>query len=450
VHCPPDRLLRELVAGYTASAIARSPLLLGSLDLLGNPTFWLQSVGAGVRDLLLLPRNALGQGPRAFVGAVGGGLLSLLRHTTEGTLTSVSGFSSSLARNMERLSGSEGSYSARRQGRRPASVGGGLVSGVKSLGQGVVGGLVGVVAQPLAGASAGGVGGFFRGVGSGLVGAVSRPLGGVCDLVAATSQGLARTSGVDSMPYTQRFVRRSESETKPADVVAVVVGAETTLHHYHRFSAPKLTRMAALLGESYVDHAVVAFARQTAPTVSSTSAASAASASLPALCFDDFALLLVTDAGVRLSHDDRIIHSFRWDELELSHRRPVVVPSVPSAHPASQPLELAAAFLDERARLEWLRSASVLGGPSSNGGGGDPGGAPDDEDANADEDLHALPFEQLPSLTLDVLVLRPLDGGPTLHLWLPRIRRAALLGSCFQAKDEFNKQAHKLRTNPKA
>ena len=113
-------------------------------------------------------------------------------------------------------------------------------------------------------------------------------------------------------------------------------------------------------------------------------------------------------------------------------------------------MELAAAFLDERARLEWLRSASVVGGPSSNGGGGDPGGAPDDEDANADEDFNALQFDQLPSLTLDMLVLRPLDGGPPLHLWLPRIRRAELLGSCFQAKNEFNKQARKLRTNPKA
>ena len=38
VLCTPDRLVKELMASYLADAIVRTPMLIGSLDLLGSPT----------------------------------------------------------------------------------------------------------------------------------------------------------------------------------------------------------------------------------------------------------------------------------------------------------------------------------------------------------------------------------------------------------------------------
>jgi hypothetical protein len=58
----PERLVKEIAANYLADAIVLSPVLLGSLDLLGNPTFLVESCGKGFQDLIDLPRHALPQG----------------------------------------------------------------------------------------------------------------------------------------------------------------------------------------------------------------------------------------------------------------------------------------------------------------------------------------------------------------------------------------------------
>lgn len=114
VHCDPARLVQELAASYLADAIVQSPMLLGSLQLLGNPTFLLHSMARGVSDLLSLPRDAFRHGGSSVVGAVGSGMLSLVRHTAQGTLTSLSGFSSSLAWNLDRLAPQD-TFSRQRQ-----------------------------------------------------------------------------------------------------------------------------------------------------------------------------------------------------------------------------------------------------------------------------------------------------------------------------------------------
>ena len=133
VLCAPDHLVKEIAANYMAETIVRAPLLLGSLDIFGNPTFVLgifslllslvflnsiifsyllfiaESVSTGVSDLISLPRSAFasGAGTAAVVRAMGSGLSSLLRHVAEGTLASISGFSAAVSRNLERLSADE-------------------------------------------------------------------------------------------------------------------------------------------------------------------------------------------------------------------------------------------------------------------------------------------------------------------------------------------------------
>jgi hypothetical protein len=212
VHCSAERLVHELAANYLADAIVRSPLLLGSLDLLGNPTFLVHSLGKGMHDLVYLPSSAVSRGPAAFVRAIGGGLASLARHAAEGTLTSVSGFSRSLARNVERLSPAD-LYSLQRELTRrdrgaQIGLGSGLYRGIRTLSQSVAGAVVGVAAAPIRGASRGGVRGFVGGMGAGLLGVVTKPLSGMLDLVSQASTGLANTSGLGLMDQRRaHFVR---------------------------------------------------------------------------------------------------------------------------------------------------------------------------------------------------------------------------------------------------
>jgi hypothetical protein len=255
---------------------------------------------------------------------------------------------------------------------------------------------------------------------------VSRPLQGAAELVAATSQGLQQASGVsEHMPHTQRYQRRGVG---PGEVLQ-----QTQAHAYHRYSLLKLQQMAAQLGESYVAHAVVVFAplptAATSRSASSTTAATPASAPPSAYGERDavsstraaqFALLLATNRGVRLTREDIVTHSFAWNELQLDSTRsqetPRLTPS--SSTSASSPTteevrQLAAAFLDQRAMQDWLVPMAEAG------------------DAEA-----FSPFAQL-KLPFDILLLRPTHSHTLpIALWIPRFQRAVFLAQLLQAQKQ--------------
>lgn len=107
--CHPTRtiqkeLTRKVLYHYVTQALVRAGLMLGSLEILANPTGLIRSLGKGVADFFSLPYDGLTRGPSAFVSGIGSGVGSFFRHTSVGALTSVTNFASSLSRNMDRLS----------------------------------------------------------------------------------------------------------------------------------------------------------------------------------------------------------------------------------------------------------------------------------------------------------------------------------------------------------
>ena len=96
----PAALGAALLGRYGAEALAQSAALVGSLQLLGNPTRLLRLVGAGLTDALQLPLRGLSEGPRQFVAGLGAGGASLLLHVSHGALTSVSDFTAAIAANL--------------------------------------------------------------------------------------------------------------------------------------------------------------------------------------------------------------------------------------------------------------------------------------------------------------------------------------------------------------
>eukprot|EP00474_Spongospora_subterranea_P000863 CRZ01321.1 hypothetical protein [Spongospora subterranea] len=211
-----DRLIKELSANYLADVIMISPLLFGSMDLLGNPTQLISSFSKGIQGLVRLPSRALTRGPRALAWATLQGIGSLLQNISEGTLTSVSGFTHSLARNVDGVSPSYYHLLSLDQNavtNSPRGISQGVVSGATSLATGVFLGVTGVVSAPIRGAMQQGSWGFIKGLGAGVAGVISKPVSGALEMVSQTSRGLASAAGVSQSSPDLRFV----AETSPSD-----------------------------------------------------------------------------------------------------------------------------------------------------------------------------------------------------------------------------------------
>ncbi|ETP23805.1 hypothetical protein F441_03121 [Phytophthora nicotianae CJ01A1] len=205
----PDQLIKDLAADYVADTIVRSPMLLMSLNILGNPAGFLRSFGQGIRDLVEIPLAASrnGYSPWVLTKGVVSGVASFLGHTTAATLTSVSGFSYSISRTMDQLTLPPDQL-RKRHYTRPTHLSSALADGLGSLGSSVVGAAAGVITTPIAvykerqmqGLDTG-IRNVVGGVGMGLVGIVARPMGGVASLVSMTSDGLLYGMGGSRTPF---------------------------------------------------------------------------------------------------------------------------------------------------------------------------------------------------------------------------------------------------------
>jgi hypothetical protein len=75
-------------------------------------------------------------------------------------------------------------------GERVGNVGQGMVKGALTFGGGLLKGVTGIVADPVAGAKQGGVLGFMTGVGKGLVGVPGQIIGGALSAASQVTEGL--------------------------------------------------------------------------------------------------------------------------------------------------------------------------------------------------------------------------------------------------------------------
>lgn len=67
-----------------------SGAVVGSLEILGNPTGLVRSIGTGVADFFRMPYRGLTQGPGAFVIGVSHGTSSMLKNVTTGEVITCS------------------------------------------------------------------------------------------------------------------------------------------------------------------------------------------------------------------------------------------------------------------------------------------------------------------------------------------------------------------------
>lgn len=159
-------LLSTLASKYGFAVLAHSAALVGSLQLLGNPSFLLHSLSEGVSDALRLPLRGAPHGPGHFVAGLAAGASSLLLHMSHGALASISDFTSAVARNIE-----TGPDEEPVQGHHDGAERDGLARRPSAL---------------------------LRGMGLGLLGALTKPVGGALGLVSAASEALSTVAASHS------------------------------------------------------------------------------------------------------------------------------------------------------------------------------------------------------------------------------------------------------------
>lgn len=195
VRTTVEGLSETLVHHFKRKALGQIYTIFGSLEILGNPIALVDNLGTGVKDFFYEPAKGLVTSPAAFGTGLAQGSLSLLKSTFS-VFEAAGKITSSISKGISQLSMDEEFIQQQRRHDhdRPEHVGEGLVSGAKSLGKGLFGGITGLVTEPVKGAKQDGALGFMKGVGKGVVGLVAKPAAGAVDMTSQTLKGIGNTA----------------------------------------------------------------------------------------------------------------------------------------------------------------------------------------------------------------------------------------------------------------
>ena len=197
-------LSSQLTNEYLSQLKRRIFKVIGSLDILGNPTGYVSSIGEGFIQLFEEPRKGLINGPLGFGEGVAKGFGNLLNAIISGTFDAVGKISGTLLASCEMLQGVK--VAEQLEDREPDNVLDGIYKGVKEglldLGKGIGG----IVLKPFKGAKKEGVKGFFKGLGTGLIGAVVSPFTATFRIANNLFVGIKNTANMFNPKLkTERF-----------------------------------------------------------------------------------------------------------------------------------------------------------------------------------------------------------------------------------------------------
>ena len=217
-----------VAARYVSAVFMHLGWLLGSLELIGSPGTFIQSVVSGLRDLISLPYEGLTRSPGFFILGIGHGAVSFVRQFSTGALTSITNFASSVARNMERLSmdSEHSSYQEQKRKEQPTThFTSGVSTGVSSFGLSLISAVAGIVDQPMqsfqrideSSSTLSATRSVLAGVGKGLIGVVTKPVGGAMELVSHTGQGIMHGTGLMTKLRHKSVGEQLEAFTQPLE-----------------------------------------------------------------------------------------------------------------------------------------------------------------------------------------------------------------------------------------
>lgn len=201
-----DDMLNKLTQHYIRQTRVRLYMILGAVNILGNPAELLMNIGQGLRAFIDEPLSGLKQGPGEFIDGVGKGAKQLLSNTTFGLLNSVEKFTDTLVTGVETLTMSDEYKADRAAGKK------GLIHGVRS-------GVTGFFNDIKTGNQNKGVTGALGGVGKGVVGIITKPIGGLLDDTSSLVGKMKDIAKIEATPVRYRAPRclRFDSSLQPYD-----------------------------------------------------------------------------------------------------------------------------------------------------------------------------------------------------------------------------------------
>jgi len=211
VHASTASLTNELLRHYKTDLIAQWYKIVFGLQIIGNPVGALENMADGVMSFFLEPAKGIVEDPGVlgFSRGVAKGSKALLESTISSTFDAVGKVTGSISKGVAVLSMDDEFIQRNRQTNKekPKHIGEGLFSGAKSVGMGLVGGISGIITDPIKGAQKEGVGGFFKGTAKGLLGVVAKPTAGVINATSQTLKSVGTTATLvlaDSVIGTQK------------------------------------------------------------------------------------------------------------------------------------------------------------------------------------------------------------------------------------------------------
>jgi len=199
-----SEISRVVAAKYISALYMHIGWILGSLELVGSPVSFVQSISRGLRDLVILPYEGLTRSPGMFLLGIGHGTASFFRQVSSGALTSVTNLTHSISRNMEKLSMDQDHLVYQeelRQRRPPVRFTSAVATGMSSFGLSLMSAVAGLVELPMQSVqhmeeTDGAASAVLKGVGKGLLGVVTKPVGGAMELISQTGQGILCGTGL--------------------------------------------------------------------------------------------------------------------------------------------------------------------------------------------------------------------------------------------------------------
>lgn len=218
-----EQLMWASLDHYKRQILKQFYAVVLGLDVIGNPVCLMMDLKQGVGDFFYEPIQGIIKGPEEAVEGLALGVASLFSHTVGGAIGALSKISGTLGEGISSLTFDDELKKRRRQRRREQP---NIARSGKDLFRGLMGGVTGLVTQPVSGAKEDGFEGFMKGVGKGMIGVVTQPATSIVDFATGTLNAIKVCVNEQKGPKRLRPPR------------VMIVGQP--LSSYNRFEAEKL------------------------------------------------------------------------------------------------------------------------------------------------------------------------------------------------------------------
>lgn len=218
-----EQLMWASLDHYKRQILKQFYVVVLGLDVIGNPVSLVMDLKQGVGDFFYEPIQGIIKGPEEAVEGLALGVASLFSHTVGGAIGALSKISGTLGEGISSLTFDDEMKKRRRQRRREQP---NIARSGKDLVEGLVGGITGLVTQPVSGAREDGFEGFMKGMGKGMIGVVTQPATSIVDFATGTLNALRVCVNEQKVPKRLRPPR------------VIMIGQP--LSSYNRFEAEKL------------------------------------------------------------------------------------------------------------------------------------------------------------------------------------------------------------------